>query len=72
MAAEWYLVGTHRLFQSIGAAAETKCYRKAALCHIHLKEFSRASEIVRRCSLNEAATHYLAFLGAAHQGNSGA
>ncbi|EIN13175.1 hypothetical protein PUNSTDRAFT_139817 [Punctularia strigosozonata HHB-11173 SS5] len=67
-AADWYLIGTHEVFQSIGTPAVTKCYRKAALCHIHLKEFSRASEVVRRCPLNEAATNYIVFLGAAYQG----
>jgi hypothetical protein len=45
-----------------------KCYRKAALCYIEQKEYAKASTVVRRCTSNEAATHYVVFLTALFQG----
>lgn len=46
----------------------SKCFRKAALCYVEAREFAMASTVLRRCSGEEAATHYVMFLAAAHQG----
>ncbi|KAI0762520.1 meiosis protein SPO22/ZIP4 like-domain-containing protein [Fomes fomentarius] len=67
-AAEWFLVGTHRVFGSMSHISNPKCLRKAALCYIQCGEHAKASAIVRRCPPSDAATHYVALLVAAHQG----
>jgi len=46
----------------------SKCYRKAALCHIEREEYAQASDLIRQCPGDEAATHYLSFLVAIKQG----
>jgi len=67
-AADWFLTGTHRVFAGIASMSSAKCYRKAALCHIQESEYAKASAVIRRCSGNEAATHYVVLLTAVHQG----
>lgn len=70
-AADWFVAGTHRLFQTTIPTSASKCFRKAALCYIEQREYARASTVIRCCSTNEAATHYLIFLIAVNQGLSG-
>ena len=53
---------------SVAASTRAKCYRKAALCYIEKGEYSKATTVTRRCSTNEAATHYLLLLAAVKQG----
>ncbi|KAF8880917.1 meiosis protein SPO22/ZIP4 like-domain-containing protein [Gymnopilus junonius] len=67
-AAQWYTAGSHGVFKASGPSTSAKCFRKAALCHIEQREYALASTIIRRCSTNEAATHYIIFLTAIHQG----
>ncbi|KAF6758826.1 meiosis protein SPO22/ZIP4 like-domain-containing protein [Ephemerocybe angulata] len=67
-AADWYLLGSHQLFRRPSPEMSNKCYRKAALCYIELKEYAKASTVIRRCGSNEAATHYVTFLTAVYQG----
>ncbi|KAL0578367.1 sporulation-specific protein 22 [Marasmius crinis-equi] len=67
-ASQWFLAGTHRLLKEVCPTSSSKCYRKAALCHIERKEYAKASAVIRCCSTNEAATHYVLFLTAVHQG----
>lgn len=67
-AADWFLAGTHHLFKEKSSATFSKCLRKAALCYIEQKEYARASTVIRRCPANEAATNYVSFLVAIHQG----
>ncbi|KAJ7449476.1 hypothetical protein B0H11DRAFT_333517 [Mycena galericulata] len=67
-AADWFLAGSHQLFRSGCPTSSAKCYRKAALCYIEQHEYARASTVIRRCPSNEAATHYVLFLTAVHQG----
>ncbi|KZS90228.1 SPO22-domain-containing protein [Sistotremastrum niveocremeum HHB9708] len=67
-AAEWYLLATHGAFQSMAQISYSKCFRKAALCYVEAREFAMASTVLRRCPGEEAATHYVMFLAAAHQG----
>ncbi|KIK65861.1 hypothetical protein GYMLUDRAFT_950153 [Collybiopsis luxurians FD-317 M1] len=67
-AADWFGAGTHRLFRINDSFSATKCYRKAALCYIEQREYSRASAMIRCCPSDEATTHYVAFLIAIHQG----
>ncbi|KAF5312423.1 hypothetical protein D9619_003715 [Psilocybe cf. subviscida] len=67
-AADWYMAGSHVLFRKHSPSSMTKCLRKAALCHIEHKSYALASTVIRRCTANEAATHYVAFLTALHQG----
>ncbi|KAJ6605346.1 meiosis protein SPO22/ZIP4 like-domain-containing protein [Mycena vulgaris] len=66
-AADWYLVGSHKLFQEACPTSGAKCFRKAALCYIEQHEYARASTVIRRCPSNEATTHYVVFLTAVHQ-----
>ncbi|KAF6758817.1 meiosis protein SPO22/ZIP4 like-domain-containing protein [Ephemerocybe angulata] len=66
-AADWYLLGSHQLFRRPSPEMSNKCYRKAALCYIELKEYAKASTVIRRCGSNEAATHYVTFLTAVYQ-----
>jgi hypothetical protein len=69
-AADWYLAGSHKLFQATNPQSVTKCFRKAALCYIEQRDFAQASTMIRRCPANEATTHYVVFLIAVHQGLS--
>ncbi|GJE98003.1 SPO22 domain-containing protein [Phanerochaete sordida] len=68
-AADWFLCGAHPVFASMARPSNAKCFRKAALCHIQQREYSRASAILRRCPNNDAATRYVALLAAVHQGS---
>ncbi|KAH8101409.1 hypothetical protein BXZ70DRAFT_1007244 [Cristinia sonorae] len=67
-AADWFLAGTHPIFSSMAHAGGAKCFRKAALCYIQQRDYSKASAILRRCPVNEATTHYVVLLTAVHQG----
>jgi len=67
-AADWYLAGTHQLFKEKSSMTCSKCYRKAAICYLEKKEYNKASTVIRRCPTNEAATCYVMFLIAIHQG----
>ncbi|EMD41466.1 hypothetical protein CERSUDRAFT_128264 [Gelatoporia subvermispora B] len=67
-AADWFLVGTHSVFNVLSSTANPKCFRKGALCYIQLRDYARASATARRCSGKEAATHYILLLIAVHQG----
>jgi hypothetical protein len=67
-AIEWFLLGTHKAFSSVTETYSSKCFRKAALCHIELEEYAQASDLIRQCPGDEAATHYLSFLVAIKQG----
>jgi hypothetical protein len=67
-AIEWFLLGTRKAFSSITDTYTSKCFRKAALCHIELEEYAQASDLIRQCPGDEAATHYLSFLVAVKQG----
>ncbi|TCD65068.1 hypothetical protein EIP91_003270 [Steccherinum ochraceum] len=67
-AADWFLAGTHSVLSSMAHVSGAKCFRKAALCYIQQREYSKASAILRRCPVNEAATHYVILLTAIHQG----
>ncbi|KAJ3970196.1 hypothetical protein EV361DRAFT_995881 [Lentinula raphanica] len=68
LAADWFTAGTHRLFGAQNSSTASKCYRKAALCYIEQREYSRAAAVIRCCPSNEAATHYLSFLIGTYQG----
>ncbi|TFK38784.1 meiosis protein SPO22/ZIP4 like-domain-containing protein [Crucibulum laeve] len=67
-AADWYLAGSHELFRKSSLSTSSKCFRKAALCHIEQREYAKASTVIRRCPTSEATTHYVIFLTAIHQG----
>ncbi|KAI0271679.1 hypothetical protein BC834DRAFT_922404 [Gloeopeniophorella convolvens] len=66
-AVDWFLLGTQQAFVSIADTCASKCYRKAALCHIEQQEYAQASSIIRRCPGDESATHYLTLLVAVKQ-----
>ena len=67
-AIDWFLLGTHKTFLSVTDTCWSKCFRKAALCHIEQEEYAQASDLIRQCPGDEAATHYLSFLVAIKQG----
>ncbi|KDQ17571.1 hypothetical protein BOTBODRAFT_64038 [Botryobasidium botryosum FD-172 SS1] len=67
-AADWYLLAAHQAFKVMAPSSNSKCFRKAALCHIQQGDYSKASSIIRKCPGNEAATQYVVFLAAVHQG----
>jgi hypothetical protein len=67
-AADWFVIGSHQIFRSSSPTTSSKCFRKAALCYIEQREYAQASALIRRCSTNEATTHYVTFLTAVHQG----
>ncbi|PFH47188.1 hypothetical protein AMATHDRAFT_152750 [Amanita thiersii Skay4041] len=66
-AADWFISGTHQLFRTVSSTTTSKCFRKAALCYIEHQEYARAATVIRRCSTDEATTHYVMFLTAVHQ-----
>jgi hypothetical protein len=68
-AADWFTAATHKAFQRVAPSNQSKCYRKAALCHIQQGEYAKATTIIRRCPENEAATHYISLLAAVQQGS---
>ncbi|KAK2464868.1 hypothetical protein APHAL10511_002944 [Amanita phalloides] len=67
-AADWFMLGSHQLFKPSCPTSTAKCYRKAALCYIEQLEFARAATVMRRCTSDDAPTHYIMFLIAVHQG----
>lgn len=67
-AAQWFLLSSSPAFRALPAPVNAKSLRKAALCYVYQGEYAHASSIVLRCPGNEAATHYLAVLAAAYQG----
>ncbi|KAK0207833.1 hypothetical protein DFS33DRAFT_1408812 [Desarmillaria ectypa] len=67
-AADWFIAGSHKLFRKNCPASSSKCHRKAALCYIEHREYAKASAVIRRCPITEAATNYVIFLTAVHQG----
>lgn len=67
-AADWFLLGTHDAFKSMAKTNNSRCLRKAALCYIQQQEYALATTVIRRSRNNEAATHYVVFLIAMHQG----
>ncbi|KAL4254899.1 Sporulation-specific protein 22/ZIP4 [Abortiporus biennis] len=67
-AADWFLAGTHHVFDSMAQASRAKCFRKAALCYLQQRDYSQASTVMRKCPNNEAATHYVRLLTAVQQG----
>ncbi|PBK89275.1 SPO22-domain-containing protein, partial [Armillaria gallica] len=67
-AADWFIAGSHKLFRENCPTSNSKCHRKAALCYIEHREYAKASAVIRRCPITEAATHYVIFLTAVHQG----
>ncbi|KAK0440725.1 hypothetical protein EV421DRAFT_1814595, partial [Armillaria borealis] len=67
-AADWFIAGSHKLFRENCPTSSSKCHRKAALCYIEHREYAKASAVIRRCPITEAATHYVIFLTAVHQG----
>ncbi|KAF8330322.1 uncharacterized protein EI90DRAFT_3154952 [Cantharellus anzutake] len=72
-AVRWYSLSSHEIFaRAVAPVTVSKCLRKTALCHIQLGEYSQAADCLRRCqadgTTNEAATHYVSFLAAIHQG----
>ena len=73
-AVRWYSLSSHIIFgRAVAPAIISKCLRKTALCHIQLGEYSQAANCIRRCQIDsasdEAATHYVSFLAAVHQGS---
>ena len=68
-AADWYIIGSHKLFRTNSPTSAAKCFRKAALCHIERREYTQASRVIRLCPPNEAPTYYVMFLTAVHQGS---
>ncbi|KAG2072988.1 SPO22-domain-containing protein [Suillus decipiens] len=67
-AADWFSCGTHSIFTSLGPVSSSKCFRKAALAHLKLKDYAHAGSIIRRCPDTEATTQYVTFLIAVYQG----
>lgn len=67
-AADWFSCGTHSIFTSLGPVSSSKCFRKAALAHLKLKDYAQAGSIIRRCPDTEATTQYVTFLIAVYQG----
>jgi len=67
-AADWFISGSHPVINSSCPTSTVKCYRKAALCYIEQREFARAATVMRRCSTDDAPSHYVMFLAAIYQG----
>ncbi|KAH7103160.1 meiosis protein SPO22/ZIP4 like-domain-containing protein [Auriculariales sp. MPI-PUGE-AT-0066] len=67
-AADWYILAANPAFRIMAFVNNVKCFRKAALCHIQQGEYAQASALIRRCPGTDAATYYIVFLAAAHQG----
>ncbi|KAK7688019.1 hypothetical protein QCA50_008389 [Cerrena zonata] len=67
-AADWFLTGTHSVFDGLPASSKAKCCRKAALCYIHQQDYAKVSAVLQRCDHDEAATHYVMLLTAVKQG----
>lgn len=67
-AADLFLSGTHAIFDSMAHASGAKCFRKAALCYIQQRDYSKASAVLRHCPTDEAATHYVTLLTRVQQG----
>ena len=69
-AADWYILGSHKLLRTNSPTSAAKCFRKAALCHIERREYAQASRVIRLCPPpNEAPTYYVMFLTAVYQGS---
>ncbi|KAG8946412.1 hypothetical protein FRC04_011858 [Tulasnella sp. 424] len=67
-AAEWFKISADSAFEATSEANLSKCLRKTALCYIQAGQYATATDTIAKCPGNEAATRYVAFLCAAHQG----
>ena len=69
-AAAFFQLGSHRCLASLGTANTAKCFRKAAVCYLQMKEYARAAQVVRRGDehCRQAGTCFVLFLVAAEQG----
>lgn len=67
-AADWFLLGNHEAFKAMARSNHARCLRKAALCYVQQQEYARATAVIQRCRNHEAATFYVVFLIAVHQG----
>ncbi|WVW85981.1 hypothetical protein I302_108019 [Kwoniella bestiolae CBS 10118] len=61
-AAQWYLLAAHPALPSGKPERANQCRRKAALCLVRAGKLIAAKELLRGFPLEEASTHYLAFL----------
>ena len=69
-AAEWFLAGTDKAFETIANICAMKCLRKASLCYIEQREYAHASRIIKQCPTDQSSTFYLLFLSAVYQGGT--
>ncbi|KIR41645.1 hypothetical protein I307_05719 [Cryptococcus deuterogattii 99/473] len=69
-AAHWYQLAAHVVFKELGGENISRCFRKAALCHMKMADWTAALDLISLCPKEEASTHYLAFLAAIRQGGS--
>ncbi|WVO21077.1 uncharacterized protein IAS62_002381 [Cryptococcus decagattii] len=67
-AAHWYQLAAHTVFKEFGGENISRCFRKAALCHMKMTDWTAALDLISLCPKEEASTHYLAFLAAIRQG----
>lgn len=67
-AAHWYQLAAHTVFKELGGENISRCFRKAALCHMKMTDWTAALDLISLCPKEEASTHYLAFLAAIRQG----
>ena len=70
-AADWFIAGTHKIFDTIANICAANCLRKASLCYIEQKEYAHASRIISQCPSDQSNTYYLLFLSALYQGELG-
>ncbi|KAG8806313.1 hypothetical protein FRC17_005082 [Serendipita sp. 399] len=66
-AADWYMLGTHPIFEVVADVTGSKCLRKAALARIYDQDYTSAKTLIERCPSRDAPTHYLSFLSAVNQ-----
>ncbi|KAG8930527.1 hypothetical protein FRC01_002649 [Tulasnella sp. 417] len=67
-AADWFKLSADSVFEASSEANLSKCLRKTALCYIQAGKYALASDAIAKCPGSEAATRYVSFLCAAHQG----
>ncbi|KAF8310846.1 hypothetical protein DL93DRAFT_2099158 [Clavulina sp. PMI_390] len=67
-AAAWFSLCRHSAFAEAPVALTARFIRKTALCYIRQGDYQQATDLISEAPENEAATHYLAALTAAHQG----
>jgi hypothetical protein len=64
------MLGVHSALSVLGRSSAARCARKAGLAYINIKEYAKATAVVRRADekMEDAGSNYLVFVCSVEQG----